>query len=73
MDTNVEVEPASMPRLIRIDAVCKRIGLGKASVYKLMKQSDFPKQVHVGPRASAWIESEVQGWIKARIAERDVQ
>jgi prophage regulatory protein len=31
----------------------------------------FPKQVRLSPRAVGWIESEIQKWQEARIAERD--
>lgn len=31
----------------------------------------FPKRVHLGPGRVGWVDEEVQGWLVARIAERD--
>ena len=36
-----------------------------------MSQKRFPRPTKLGPRAVAWVESEVDAWIDARIAERD--
>lgn len=46
-------------------------GLGSSSVYQFAKDGAFPKQVRLGPRASAWLESEVHDWIMEKLAERD--
>ena len=31
----------------------------------------FPKRVHLGPARVGWVDTEVQSWLAARIAERD--
>ena len=46
-------------------------GLGRTSVYELIKTGGFPKQVQLGGRAVAWGESEVEDWIMAKVAARD--
>lgn len=46
-------------------------GLRRATIYKKMTSGEFPRQVHMSPRAVGWIESEVEAWRQARIAERD--
>jgi prophage regulatory protein len=38
-----------------------------------MAQGSFPRPVRIGKRAVGWVESEVDGWIEARIAERDAK
>lgn len=55
--------------LIRMPEVLKRIGLGKAWVYRLISQGAFPKPVKIGSRSVAFIESEIDEWINQRIAE----
>ena len=55
--------------LIRIPEVEKRTGLSRASIYRLARVGEFPKSIKIGLRASAWIESEVDAWVHARIAE----
>jgi prophage regulatory protein len=46
-------------------------GLSRSHTYALAMQGLFPKQVKLTERSSAWVESEVQGWIDTRIALRD--
>lgn len=48
----------------------KRVGLGRSAIYERMAQGDFPKPVKLGA-SSAWVESEIDRWIAARISERD--
>ncbi|CDH34130.1 AlpA family transcriptional regulator [Xenorhabdus bovienii] len=55
--------------LIRLPEVQRRTGYGKAWIYKLIADNRFPKQVKIGTRSVAFIESEVDAWIAQRIAE----
>lgn len=48
-----------------------RSGFSKAWIYKLIAQNRFPKPVKIGSRSIAFVESEIDAWIAARIAERD--
>ncbi len=36
-----------------------------------MNLGDFPKSVQLGPRAVAWLSSEIDQWIDDRVKERD--
>ncbi|MDE9553159.1 helix-turn-helix transcriptional regulator, partial [Xenorhabdus bovienii] len=45
--------------LIRLPEVQRRTGYGKAWIYKLIADNRFPKQVKIGTRSVAFIESEV--------------
>ncbi|MGS0740122.1 AlpA family phage regulatory protein [Pseudomonas sp. GG8] len=38
---------------------------------QLHEEGGFPKSVSLGERAVAWVESEVMGWVMARIEARD--
>ncbi|MDJ0040924.1 helix-turn-helix transcriptional regulator [Pantoea allii] len=58
--------------LIRITEVQRRIGYSKAWIYRLLKDSRFPKPVKIGTRAIAFVESEVDEWIEQRIVESRV-
>jgi len=58
-------------RLIKLKDVIAITGLSRSHTYALAMQGLFPKQVKLTERSSAWIESEVQGWIDTRIALRD--
>jgi prophage regulatory protein len=52
-----------METILRAPAVKARTGLGLTSIYTL---EGFPKPVKLGPRASGWLESEINAWILAR-------
>jgi prophage regulatory protein len=59
-------------RLIRLKDVKHATGLGRSTIYKYIEEGIFPKSVSLGERAVAWVESEVMGWVMARIEARDV-
>ncbi|MEI7343690.1 AlpA family transcriptional regulator [Pectobacterium brasiliense] len=56
--------------LIRLSGVMKKTGLRKSWIYLLMKQGEFPQTVKIGARSVAWVESEVNDWISARVSQR---
>ncbi|MGJ0629827.1 helix-turn-helix transcriptional regulator [Xenorhabdus bovienii] len=55
--------------LIHLPEVQRRTGYGKAWIYKLIAGNKFPKQVKIGTRSIAFVESEIDDWISQRIAE----
>ena len=55
--------------LIRLSEVQRRTGYSKAWIYRLISQKRFPSSVKIGTRAIAFVESEIDEWIDARIAE----
>ena len=57
--------------LIRLPKVMEKTGFSEPWIYRLMSQKRFPRPTKLGLRAVAWVESEVDEWIDARIAERD--
>jgi prophage regulatory protein len=59
------------PCLLRRPDVERRTGYSRSSIYAMMEAGDFPRPVKLGPRAVAWVESEVDAWISARIEARD--
>lgn len=54
--------------LLRLPKVEALTGYKRSTIYKLIKEGKFPAPIALGDRASAWIESEIQGWIESRIA-----
>jgi prophage regulatory protein len=60
--------PHAITRLLRLPDVMHRTGLSRSTIYALAGQAAFPKPIHVGPRACAWIEQEILNWIEQRIA-----
>jgi prophage regulatory protein len=58
-------------RIIRLKEVKHATGLGRSTIYKYISEGSFPKPVSLGDRAVGWVESEVTGWVMARIEARD--
>jgi prophage regulatory protein len=58
-------------RYIRLPEVCARVGLKRSTIYRLIGLGRFPKHIKLSEHASAWIESEIDDFMIARIAERD--
>ncbi|TXY48696.1 AlpA family transcriptional regulator [Vibrio cholerae] len=62
--------PENNIRLIRFREVLTMTGLSRSSLYRFIDENQFPPQVQLGGRAVAWVEGEVQDWIKMRINNR---
>lgn len=50
-------------RLIKLDEVCRRVGLGKSMIYDMIKTNRFPAPYKISPFASRWSEQEIVAWI----------
>ena len=58
-------------RFLRRRDLRGKVGYSPAHIDRLEAAGLFPKRVKLGPGAVAWLESEVDDWIRARVAERD--
>lgn len=58
-------------RLIKLPEVMDKTGLGKTTVYKLLKENAFPVPVTLIGKSKAWVDYEVEEWIEERILSRD--
>ncbi len=54
-------------RILRLPEVMGRVGLRRASIYLHVSKGSFPKPINLGIRAVGWLESDIDGWIAARI------
>lgn len=68
----MDVKAAATERLIRIDEVLHICGFSRSSLYASIQKGEFPAQVKLSKKASAWVYSEVTAWVSARAAERSV-
>ncbi len=48
----------------------KGIVYSKVQLWRLERAGKFPRRVKLSPQRVAWIESEIDAWIAARIAAR---
>ena len=58
-------------RLIKLKEVMEKTSLGHSSIYKFISEGTFPKQVSLGAKSVAWVESEVDDWIMKKIRKRE--
>ena len=56
------------PSLMRLPKVEDKTGYKKSMVYDLADKGLFPEPIKIGERAVAWIESEIDAIVAARIA-----
>ncbi|MFA5631458.1 MAG: AlpA family transcriptional regulator [Porticoccaceae bacterium] len=68
----VQTTPAQTPpRFIKLPKVKKYTALSTSEIYRRIAEGRFPKQVKLGPKSSAWIESEILAWCEELAAQRD--
>ena len=70
MMTEQPMEQRTNPptRFLRLPEVQARTGLSRSTIYVRLDQGRFPRPVSLGSRAVGWIESELDEWIRERIA-----
>lgn len=54
-------------RFIKLDEVMYRTGLKTTSIYTLMNQGRFPKNIKLTNDRVGWLESDIDRWIDERI------
>ncbi|KAK0341614.1 hypothetical protein LTR94_025658, partial [Friedmanniomyces endolithicus] len=59
----MSVEPEPPDRLVKLDEVKRRVGLGKSMIYRLIQEGRFPAPYKLSPLASRWSEHEIVAWI----------
>jgi prophage regulatory protein len=57
-------------KIIKLPVVIKLTQLSRATIYRLIANGDFPKQIKLAERSSAWLEKEVLDYIESRITQR---
>lgn len=53
-------------RLLRVSDLCKKLGISRAQIYRLLSAGDFPKPLRLSERTRAWRESDIELWIDER-------
>ena len=55
--------------VIRLPKVQGRTGLSRSTIYDWANQGLFPSPIKLGKNSVGWLESEVEAWLEARVAE----
>jgi prophage regulatory protein len=56
-------------RFIRFKELRQRIPLGRTTIWRMMHEGRFPQSRRIGKMAAAWLESEVEDWMRKNAAE----
>ena len=53
---------------IGLKQVKEYTSLSKSSIYRLMDEGDFPRQVPLGARKVVWVKTQVEDWCAQKVA-----
>lgn len=56
-------------RILRLPEVEKVTGLPRPSIYRMMKDNEFPKAINISTRSIGWLGSEVDDWIEKKVKQ----
>ena len=65
----MDTETKNKERILRLTDVKTRTGLSRSTIYLNISNGTFPKHISLGRRSVGWLESEIDGWIAARIRQ----
>ncbi len=54
--------------VLRLPQVMQRCGFSRSAIYKMVSLGRFPAPVHIGVRAVAWVERDIEDFLTDRIA-----
>jgi prophage regulatory protein len=60
-------------RFIRFKELRQRIPLGRTTIWRMMREGRFPQSRRIGKMAAAWLESEVEDWMKENAGTQEGQ
>jgi len=63
-------QSATNNRLLSLEQVRHLIPYSASQIYRLEQQDRFPRRLRIGPNRVAWLEGEVEAWLRERIDDR---
>ena len=51
-------------RFLRLNAVLDKTGLSRSTLYRKIEEGSFPKQITIGARCVAWLQSDIEEWMR---------
>lgn len=55
-----------LDRYIRIKELAAMLGIGKSTIYRLISENKFPKQIKLTERTSVWRMSTINEWVVSK-------
>jgi prophage regulatory protein len=59
------------PKLVRLSTVLEMTTLSTATIYRLMKKGQFPRQIKISERSTRWVLDEIFQWMDGNFKARD--
>ena len=59
-----DVQPATV--ILRLPAVKQRTGLSRATIYRKMQASEFPRAKQLSTNCVGWVAAEIEAWLTDR-------
>ncbi len=56
-------------RLLRKSDVEKKVGLKQTTISLMVARGEFPKPMKISQRIIAWLESDIDEWIQAKVGK----
>jgi prophage regulatory protein len=63
--------PTQGPRLISMQEAAERVLYTPTHLYRLIRKNEFPRPLKLGDARIAFLETEIDGWIRKRAAQRE--
>ena len=60
------------PSFLSTEEVLALIPLSRSQIWRLEQAGQFPRRIKIAARRVGWLQSEIEGWILARAADRTV-
>jgi len=69
-----DAEAGCSPRFVKLPEVMARTALSRSEIYRRVRNDpSFPKPTSLGVRCIAWVDLEVDAYIRDHIAQRDAK
>lgn len=65
-----QMDHTAPERLLKLDEVTDRTGLARSTIYAMMADGKFPRAVKPAPRATRWLQSEINNWMHSLRADQ---
>jgi prophage regulatory protein len=56
-----------MTQVIKLKTVCELTTFSSATIYRLIKKGEFPRQIKLSERSSGWLIEDINAWLEQRI------
>ena len=62
-----------MTQVIKLKTVCELTTFSSATIYRLIKKGEFPRQIKLSERSSGWLLDDIKKWLEQRIIKSYVE